>query len=339
MQQYKIFFLDHRSCYLNSLGDSLAQMGHKIFYQSSWVPEEIEKGIAFFKPDILLTVGWDLPLTYPFLDTLPALCEKYKLFHVYWATEDMIHYDKWSAPFVKRIKPDLVWTIHSACVKKYEDQGIRADYLNFAFNPRLFRAKTSADEERYNVALVGSAHLTHKTYRYNSIQDLIIPLIRENEKVHIWGGHWDKESSFMKREFGECVPKNWLEGYLPYKETGSIYRAAKIVLGLQNAKDQVSQRTFEILGTGGFMIANRTKALSSMFEDRKEIALSSSPEETMSLIRHYLDKPEERLEIGTAAKKKVLKEYYFHKHLLRVHPKLDRLFVQRRENHDSSNKP
>lgn len=336
--QYKIFILDHRSCYLNSLGDSLAQMGHKIYYQSSWVPKEIEKGIQFFKPDILLTIGWDFPLMDPFLDTLPELCKKYNLFHVYWANEDMIHYEKWSAPFVKRIQPDLVWTIHPACVEKYEAEGIHADYLNFAFNPRMFPAKSPTDEEKYPIALVGTAHLTHETYRYESIKHLMIPLINENTKINIWGAHWDREASFMEKRFGASVPLDWLQGYLPYKETGAIYRSSSIVLGLQNAEDQVSQRTFEILGTGALMIASRTEALSSMFEEGKEIVLTSSPEETISLIKHYLNNKEERLAIGANARKKVLENYQFKDHLERVQKKLDRLFLQRREMYASLNK-
>lgn len=339
MLKYKIFILDHRSIYLNSIGDSLAQLGHTIYYQSSWVPKEIEAGIAYFQPDILLTIGWDIPLTDPFLASLPELCKKYNLFHIYWANEDMIHYEKWSRPFVKKIQPDLVWTIHPDCIEKYEKDGIEADYLNFAFNPRLFPAKTETDEEKYPIALVGTAHLTHKTFRYESIEQLIIPLIKENRKIHLWGAHWDKEASFMKKQFGESVPLDWLQGYLPYKQTASIYRSSKIVLGLQNAQDQVSQRTFEILGTGAFMIASRTEALTSMFEEGKEIALTSSPEETISLINYYIDKKEERLKIGANARMKVLENYHYKDHLQRVQQKLDRLMKQRRETYASTYQP
>src|SRR5699024_4450821 len=126
--------------------------------------------------------------------------------------------------------------------------------------------------------------------------------------------------------------------YLPYKQTAAIYRASKIVLGLQNGEDQVSQRTFEILGTGAFMIASRTDALSNMFQEGKEIALTSSPEETISLINLYLQEKEERLKIGANARKKVLEKYHFQDHLQRVQQKLDRLFLQRRETYASPHK-
>ncbi len=316
MRTYKIFILDHRSYCLNSIGDSLAQLGHQIFYQSSWDPKEVEAGIAYFKPDILMTVGYNHALFGGFLERLPTLCQKYRLFHIYWATEDMIHHDTWSIQVVQKAKPDYVWTIHPACVEKYEQYGIPASYLNFACNPRLFPAKQKTDQEIYNIAFVGTTHLFTRTYRFDSLQHLLFPLIRANKKTHIWGSGWKKDRAQIKQEFGAIVPNDWLQGHLPYKKSSSIYRSSKIVLGVQNADDQVTQRTFEILGSGACMIASRTSALTELFQDKHEIILTSSPEETLELVDYYLAHPELRHQIGANARAKVLTQHTYQQHLL-----------------------
>lgn len=327
MKTFKIFLLDHRSYCINSIGDALAQLGHQVYFQSSWRDAEIEAGIAFFKPDILLTVGYNRRL-FRYLDRLPLLCKKYSLFHIYWATEDLINHDDWSLTFVQKGKPDLVWTIHPACVERYKRLGIPAAYLNFAFNPRLFPAKTSAEKEIYDIVLIGSTHLFKETFRIESLKQLFFPLVRQKRKVDVWGIGWKKETALIKNIFGYTVPPEWVHGFLPYKKTAEVYRTARLVLGVQNAVDQVSQRTFEILGSGAFMIASRTKALEELFVDRREIVLTSSPEETLELVNFYLPRPDLRLQIGQNARRKIMNYHTYKQHLEKIWPQAQNLILQ-----------
>ncbi|ABR49571.1 spore protein [Alkaliphilus metalliredigens QYMF] len=329
MKTYKIFFLDHRTYCINTLGDSLAQMGHEIMYQSSWVPEEIEAGISYFKPDILITVGYNRRLFSPFADKISGLCKKYCLFHLYWATEDLINHTSWSLPYVKRTRPDFVWTIHPDCIKKYEKLGIPSSYLNFAFNPRMFPEKKKNEKEIYDISFVGATHLFKKTYRFESLRHLLFPLVQIGEKAHIWGTGWRKDEALIAKEFGKKIPRDWLQGHLLYGKSGSIYRSSKIVLGVQNAMDQVTQRTFEILGSGAFMIASRTQAMTALFKDKKEVLLTSSPEETIDLVRYYLNRPELRHEIGANARRKVMEQYTYEQHINKIWPKLERIIEQK----------
>lgn len=317
-ERKRIFFLDHRSIYLNSLGDTLSQMGNPVFYQSSWNMREIEAGIRYFKPEILLTVGCDEPLTSPSLNRLPKIAEKHRLFHIYWATEDCLFHEGWSLPFVEKMKPNMVWTIDPRCVKSYERRGIPAATLNFGFNPRLFSAKPEGAVERYEVSLVGTTHLHAPTYRMESLKNLLVPLINQGIDVHIWGYGWQEDPESVKRHLGITIPKDLLHGYLPYKETASVYHQSKIVLGVQNAVDQVSQRTFEILGSGGLMLASRTEAVKRLFREGEEVLLTSSAEETLRLVRQYLPRREERLAIGRRGRQAVLREHTYAHRLLQV---------------------
>lgn len=314
MKRYKIFFLDHRSIYLNSLVDAMGQMGNEIYYQSSWNFSEIEAGIRYFRPDILLTVGCDIPLRDPSLMIIPSLCEKYGLFHIYWATEDKIHHEDWSLPFVQKIKPDLVWTIHPECVASYQAIGIPSAYVNFAFNPRMAEPAVAEAEKQYAISLIATTHFHKRTYRYESFVQLVVPLIHNHLQMDIWGFGWEQDRSLIEKEFGVSIPADWIHGYLPYKESMKVYQQSKIVLSLQNALDQVSQRTFEILGSGAFMLTNATPAIAEMFEDGVDLVMSHHPEETVELVKHYLDLPKQRQRIGQSARTKVLAQHtYFHR--------------------------
>ncbi len=327
---YKIFFLNHLSCYINSLADTLCQMGHQVYYQSSWDMREIEAGIDYYKPDLLITVGIDKPVFNPALNVIPALCEKYGLLHIYWATEDKIHFDAISLPFVQRIKPDIVWTIHPECVPKYRELGMGSEYFNFALNPRLFPPKPESAEEVYDVSFVGTTHLETRTFRYDSLKQLLFPLIPTEVEINVWGNNWLESREFQEKEFGASVPLHRYHGFLPYKDTADIYHKSKIMLGVQNAQDQVTQRTFEILGTGAFMIASRTEELESLFEDKKELVLSSGEEETVELVRYYLSRPEERMLIGKQAREKVMANHTFAHRMENVWPAIHESLMEKR---------
>jgi spore maturation protein CgeB len=310
-----VFFLNHLSCYLNSLADSLSQMGHRVCYQTSWNFAEIEAGLRHFRPELLLTVGYDKAMHEAPLERVPELCEKYRIAHVYWATEDRIHFELISRPMVNRLKPDLVWTIHPACVPMYNRIGLAAAYFNFAFNPRRFPMKHGKIEETYDVVLIGHAHLETRTYRYESLRQLLYPLIRSGLRTDVWGGGWNENAELLLREYGAVIPPEWLHGPVPYLRTAELYRQSRIVLGVQNAEDQVTQRTFEILGTGAFMIASRTPELETLFEHGQELVLSSGPEETLELVRHYRDRAGDRAKIGARARAKVLDLHTYRRRL------------------------
>lgn len=103
------------------------------------------------------------------------------------------------------------------------------------------------------------------------------------------------------------------------------------MLGVQNAQDQVTQRTFEILGTGAFMIASRTEELESLFEDKKELVLSSGEEETVELVRYYLSRPEERMLIGKQAREKVMANHTFAHRMENVWPAIHESLMEKKE--------
>ena len=50
------------------------------------------------------------------------------------------------------------------------------------------------------------------------------------------------------------IPKDWIHGPMHYLETCKVYNSADIIIGLQNYQELITQRTYEILGSGGFLL-------------------------------------------------------------------------------------
>lgn len=320
MVDYRILFVSELSNYTLSLGDALQQHDHAVCVLRSWDPEQIAAAAAAFRPDILLTVGCKEEGPEAMPQHLPELCRKFGILHLYWATEDKIHFDRISLPVVRRFAPDLILTLHPACIDLYRRYGYDAVYFNFALNPRLFPPKLNLSQEIYDVSFVGTTHLEVRTYRYTSLRQLLFPLIQAGFRTEVWGRNWQRMREHLEREFGMTVPTAWDHGYLSFERTAEVYHRSRIMLGVQNAEDQVTQRTFEILGSGAFMIASRTEELQRLFREGEEIVLSSSPEETLELVQYYLQHPELRQRIGLRAREAVLREHTFTHRLREIWP-------------------
>nr|WP_280518662.1 glycosyltransferase [Lederbergia wuyishanensis] len=114
----------------------------------------------------------------------------------------------------------------------------------------------------------------------------------------------------MGTYFGKDIPKSWQHGYLDYTEANKVYNSAKIVLGLQNHPTQLTQRTYEILGSGGFLITQDTPEIRRLFTPNQDLVVSSSPDETIKLVNFYLSHPKERERIRKDGLKTVQKHSY-----------------------------
>ncbi len=98
----------------------------------------------------------------------------------------------------------------------------------------------------------------------------------------------------MSKYIGREIPRNWIHGYLDYTEAYKVYSSAKIIIGLQNCESQLTQRTYEILGSGGFLLTSDTPAVRGKFKPGRDLIVSSSPKETLEKVKYYLNHDSER---------------------------------------------
>jgi spore maturation protein CgeB len=100
-------------------------------------------------------------------------------------------------------------------------------------------------------------------------------------------------------------------------EYAKAIRAARINLGIlfeggpsAPEGDVITARTFEIPGAGGFMLHERTKVAMQYFEEGKECAFFSHPDDLVAKIDYYLKHPHEREAIAAAGRQRALSSGY-----------------------------
>ncbi|HLO04245.1 MAG TPA: glycosyltransferase [Symbiobacteriaceae bacterium] len=296
----RVLFLDQEAVYADQLPAGLRQVGCEVKVLTEVLHGQLEQELTRFHPDFVLTMGWSWFATEPRLKVIRQCVDAHKIPLVYWATEDPCWHERWSVPYVQRVKPDLVATICKEYVPRYEAMGLRAIALPFGYNHELFQTVAPRPGYTCDIAIVANFYTAdyYSVNRRRSLEDLVTPLLTQGHRVMIWGNNWH-----VAPQFGVPVRQGMWYGYLHHKEAPVVYNSAKIVIGLQNEFDyetNLTMRTCEVMGAGGFLLTSRTKAISSFFEERKHLVASSSAAETLALVKHYLAHPEERAEIAAA---------------------------------------
>jgi spore maturation protein CgeB len=111
-------------------------------------------------------------------------------------------------------------------------------------------------------------------------------MIRTGLDFKVWGHLWDR-----------MLPlPNYGGRYWEYERLEELYASAKITLNDHHPDMEregfVSNKVFDILASGGFVISGKNKGLAPLFED--SVPEYESPEHLKEIVLYYLDKPEER---------------------------------------------
>ena len=308
----RILFLESYPVWIHGLPNGFKDLGHEVRISGALTQKNIPIIISSFKPELIISMGWTNETSGKKLDWIRKHVKNANIPHIYWATEDPTHTSRFTLPLIKRMKPDFVFTICQARVAEYKDIGIKAAHLDFGFHPKVNYYTTPQEKYICNIAVVANGYpkvlkLFPNHYRLKSIKTLITPLIqKEDIRIDFWGSGWNE----MKEYFGKEIPKDWIHGELNYTETNKVYSAASIVLGLQNHETQLTQRTYEVLGSKGFLLTSDTPAIRKLFIPNRDLVVSSSPNETLKLVEYYLKNKEEREKIRSQGQDTVQSHSY-----------------------------
>ena len=310
----RVLFLENHPMWIHGLPNGFRDAGHEIKISGTLTKETLPKIISEFKPNLIVTMGWTPETTGERVDWIRKYVKAAKIPHVYWATEDPTHTHSFSLPLIQRMKPDFVFTICPKRIDYYKKIGINCAHMDFGFHPSVHHYVTPQSEYSYSIAVVANGYpknlkLYPNHYRIQSLQTLISPLIKENIRVDFFGWGWENVSFLI----GCKIPEEWIHGYLPYTLANVVYSSADIILGLQNHPTQVTQRTYEILASKGFLITSDTPEIRHLFKPNQDLVVSSSPQETMSLVRYYLKEKAKREEIREQGQKSVAKHHYMNR--------------------------
>lgn len=273
--------------------------GHATAFSGEVTEERLEALFATFRPDLVVTLGWGPEHTPEKLDLIRDAVESHGAIHAYWALEDPVFFREWSLPFARRARPHVVFTPCSATLPLWPKHGFPAALLEFAGFP-FPPGGAAPPRPDYDVVLVATWYDAGVlTFRRECVEILLKPILRRGYRLAIWGDGW----SAPARRLG--IPGRCIMGPLPYEETARAYRSAAVVLGLQNSPTHLTQRTFEVLSAGGFLLTRRTPAVERHFVPGRHLAVSASPEETVAVLDRYLAHPEARLAVAAAGQAEV----------------------------------
>lgn len=299
----KILFFLTGTIWRYTFPQGFIEAGHQVEITDTIDEDKIKEKINKFNPDFLMSIGWGSEQIAENQDILRRCSKFSKAPHIYWSIEDPAFTYSFSLPLIKRVKPDFIFSISQDTVNNFRRLGIKCAYMDFGISPKIHTPTDFDHRYSSSISIVANAYPNilknyPNHYRNKSIETLITPLLRNNIRVDFWGHNWDKMNSY----FGYNIPKEWLHGYLEYKNANKVYSSSKIILGLQNYDNQLTQRTYEILASGGFLLTNNTMAINKMFKSRKQLITTSSQEETLNLVEYYLDNEDERVKISNCGR-------------------------------------
>ncbi|WP_134684422.1 CgeB family protein [Brevibacillus migulae] len=306
-----------------SIGKALETLGHEVRYLERFDEELLENTILSFQPELVFSMGWDIwhvdIHSEGRLPNIKEILHRHQLFHVYFAEEDWLHFENWSRLYVAEVEPNFVLTRSASCIPKYENMGVPAVAFDVGCNPDFHKPGPSEPQYECDVAVIANGHFGFGEIRSKSISDLIIALFDQPFHTKIWGGGWDVVENYHD---GKKAPEHMLQGKLPYSETPKVYSSAKICLSVQTCNDQLSNRTYDILSSGGFLLTSDTPAVREKLIPGVNCVTSNSPEDTVNLIKHYLAHPVERMQIAEAGREYAMAHFAYQKTIPLVWPQI-----------------
>jgi spore maturation protein CgeB len=200
-------------------------------------------------------------------------------------------------PNVRRLIPfcDVYFTFARFIIDKLGPAGARQiEYLPFAHDPELHHPLSGGP--RCDVAFVGN----YSAERARGVAPLL------GHDLALWGGRWQLATA-SDRRFARAIRGGAQVG----AAFARIYGAAAVGLNLiQVYPDGHNMRSFEAPACGGLVLSTRTRELSSLFEEDREIACFGSPEELEEKVDRYLADPQARTKVAAAGRARVAGETY-----------------------------
>lgn len=251
--------------------------------------DDILKIAEELKPDLILTIKGE-NLTSEFLKKLKT--ENPKTILVNWFPDPINQWD-----LMKKISSynDFYFDSDHKTVGKLKKIGRRnAYYLPFAATIE----KDIMKNKKFDLSFVG----TYSPFREKYLSAL------SKFDLNIWGDpRWNTSSL-----------KNFFRGgRIHQRKMKDIIKKSRININIHHntPREGTNLRTFEITGSGGFLLAEYVKDLAKLFEIGKEIETFKNPREMTKKVQFFLSNPDLVQKIARAGYKKAKKIHSYEKRL------------------------
>ena len=288
--------------YVNFL-PALRNLGHEVSFFESFdrsayrdfadLNRSLLERISAEKPEIVLCVllGYEV-----WLETLHLIREHSDALLINWSTDDSWKYEQFS----RFIAPafHLYATTYPEAINKAQKDGHDNFYLTqWAANSLNLSEPLPADQCKYSVSFIGSAYGNRSRWVSNLAE----------MGIHV-----------------DCFGYGWENGPVPAEMIPIIMRSSVISLsfgdsgiqwkGLRPVRSrQIKARTFEVPGSGGFLITEAGEGLDRFYQEGTEVVTFEGLPELAEKIRFYRDQSSARDSIASAGYVRTRNEHVYEK--------------------------
>jgi hypothetical protein len=240
----------------------------RLLWGDHWVRQELEKA--------LYGLGFDQGRKHPDMNIhlfgSPARALDEHALNMVWlfSHPDMVT--------IENLRPfDYIFCASSHFLPKLRAMG----YLNVELMPACTSKTPVQAPIEHEMIFLGNARESRPDGRA-----IVGDMIRTGLDFKVWGNLWER-----------ILPqKNYGGRYWDYGRLEELYASAKITLNDHHPDMEregfVSNKVFDILASGGFVISGKNKGLSPLFGDA--VPEYESSEHLKEIVQYYLGNPEER---------------------------------------------
>jgi spore maturation protein CgeB len=241
-------------------------------------------------------------------DTIRAVRREGRAPTMNWFPDDHRRFDDFSRHYA----PAFDWSVTTdhAAVPRYEAIGYRGAILSqWAFNQ--FAYTNASSELRHDVTFVGQP--------YGERRASLDALSSRGHRVEAWGHGWSNgrltHDEMVDVFSSSRINLNFAHSYQPppFRTLSLRGKLSRLVRGTPSFPEtvQIKARTFEVPGTGGFLLTQRAPDLEHYFDVGREIAVFDGRDELIQQVEHWLSNPEERAQVAEAGRRRVLAEHTY----------------------------
>lgn len=266
-------------------------LNHEVIFFDSWdrtlfsgfkdlnraLVEKVEQEV----PDLIFSVqmGYEI-----WIETWDYIRQNYSCKTINWCTDDSWKFKEHSKFLANHF--DLMVTTYEEFLARYDAIGATAILSGWAAPVQWLRPPITANACQFDVTFIGAAHGNRKE-RVEKLKQAGIAI--------------------------ECFGYGWENGPVDAEKIPEIFNHAVISLNFANShgENQIKARTFEVPGSGGFLLTEDAKNLQSYYADGAEIAVFDSDDTCLEKIRYYLENTKVRDDIAMAGYEKTKSHYTY----------------------------
>mgnify|MGYP006268800253 CR=1 FL=1 len=210
----------------------------------------------------------------------------------------------WSSPLRKEIpyrEFDLILSGIPSLIRHFREQGIRAEPLAHAFDPRILSRVTPAERRVRRVAFVGSLsphHLDRVTFLDRLSRQVPVDLYGHGERFLPRDSPLHR--SFRGPAWGDDL----------YAVYGSHLIAVHRNIDVAD-RSASAKRLFEATGMGACVVTEESDNLKELFRPGEEIVTYSDLDDCIAKVEALLKEPERAAQIGKAGQTRTLADHTY----------------------------